>query len=71
MEEIEVLATSLLDTHEVLSHIVFKELYHLRWPVEEDYKVIKCRIESPKNFSGTFRPGYLIRISHAKLFTAT
>ncbi len=29
----------------------FSELYHYRWPVEEDYKVMKCRIEI-ENFSG-------------------
>ena len=23
----------------------FAELYHLRWPVEEDYKTMKCRME--------------------------
>ena len=45
-----VLITSLIDTvkypYEQLS-----DLYHLRWPVEEDYKVAKCRIEL-ENFSG-------------------
>ena len=29
----------------------FKDLYHDRWPIEEDYKVMKCRIEI-ENFSG-------------------
>jgi hypothetical protein len=48
--EIEVLATSLLDTKTYPSSM-FKELYHLRWPVEEQYKVFKMRIEI-ENFSG-------------------
>jgi hypothetical protein len=30
---------------------LFKELYHQRWPVEEDYKVIKLRVEV-ENWSG-------------------
>lgn len=48
--EIEVLVTSLLDS---VSYpvSVFKELYHDRWPVEEDYKVIKARVEV-ENWSG-------------------
>jgi hypothetical protein len=45
-----VLITSLLNS-EKYSHDVFSELYHLRWPVEEDYKVVKCRMEI-ENFSG-------------------
>ena len=32
-------------------HSFFYDLYHSRWPVEEDYKAIKCRIEL-ENFSG-------------------
>jgi hypothetical protein len=48
--EVEVLVTSLTD---VLGyrHDIFKELYHLRWPVEEDYKAMKCWIQL-ENFSG-------------------
>jgi hypothetical protein len=65
--EIEVLATSLLDT-QYYPISVFKELYHLRWPVEEDYKVIKCRIEV-ENFSGTSVLA-IYQDFHAKLFTA-
>jgi len=45
-----VLITSLTDVQKY-SHCVFYDLYHSRWPVEEDYKVIKCRIEL-ENFSG-------------------
>jgi hypothetical protein len=48
--EPEALITSLTDT-EKYPHSLFAELYHDRWPVEEDYKVMKCRIEM-ENFSG-------------------
>jgi len=44
------LITSLTDTN-MYPYDVFFDLYHERWPVEEDYKVIKCRIEL-ENFSG-------------------
>jgi hypothetical protein len=30
---------------------IFNDLYHSRWPVEEDYKAIKCRMEL-ENFTG-------------------
>jgi len=42
--------TSLTDTR-LYPFKVFSDLYHKRWPVEEDYKAIKCRIEM-ENFSG-------------------
>ena len=42
--EVEVLITSLIDKT-AYSHDIFCELYHDRWPVEEDYKTMKCRIE--------------------------
>lgn len=48
--EPEVLITSLTDS-EKYPYSLFSELYHDRWPVEEDYKVMKCRIEM-ENFSG-------------------
>ena len=48
--ESEVLITSLIDT-EQYPHYLFAELYHDRWPIEEDYKVMKCRVEV-ENFSG-------------------
>lgn len=47
--ETEVLITSLTDSAQY-PHLLFGELYHERWPVEEDYKVVKCRLEM-ENFS--------------------
>jgi hypothetical protein len=49
-QNVAVLVTSLLDT-EKYPNEVFNDLYHRRWPVEEDYKVMKCRLEL-ENFSG-------------------
>lgn len=48
--EYEILATTLTDC-EKYSHDVFKELYFKRWPVEEQYKFFKSRIEI-ENFTG-------------------
>jgi len=48
--EVEVLATSLLDSQH-FPYEVFKELYPLRWPVEEDYKQMKSRLEI-ENWTG-------------------
>ena len=48
--EAEILITSLLDT-QIYSQEQFGDLYHLRWPVEEDYKTMKQWIEI-ENFSG-------------------
>jgi len=48
--EIEVLATSLLDKIS-FPHSVFQTLYHHRWPIEEDYKVMKSRLEV-ENWNG-------------------
>ncbi len=48
--ETEILITSLTKKKR-FHHEIFSELYHCRWPVEEDYKVMKCRIEI-ENFSG-------------------
>ena len=48
--ETEVLITSLTDSAQY-PHFLFADLYHERWPVEEDYKVVKCRMEM-ENFSG-------------------
>jgi len=64
--EVEVLATSLLDS-QTYPVSIFKELYHLRWPVEEQYKVMKCRIEV-ENFSGTSALA-VYQDFHAKVFT--
>lgn len=49
-DQAEVLLTSLIDTKTYPIEI-FHDLYHCRWPVEEDYKIIKCRLEL-ENFSG-------------------
>jgi hypothetical protein len=49
-KEPEVLMTSLLDRKQ-FPHSVFKDLYHQRWFVEEDYKLMKSRLEM-ENFSG-------------------
>jgi len=48
--EVVVLATSLLDTDRH-PHALFADLYRLRWPVEEDYKVMKSRIQV-ENWTG-------------------
>lgn len=48
--EKEVLITSLLDFDE-FPHSLFKDLYHLRWDVEESYKKDKHRLQL-ENFSG-------------------
>ena len=49
-EEPWILVTSLLD-RVAFPVEIFAELYHRRWPVEEDYKTMKCRLEI-ENFSG-------------------
>ena len=48
--ETEVLITSLIDK-DLYPTEIFMELYHKRWPVEEDYKTMKCWLEV-ENFSG-------------------
>ena len=48
--EVEILITSLIDDVQY-PHDLFADLYHLRWPVEEAYKLLKCRIEIG-SFSG-------------------
>jgi len=64
--EDEVLITSLIDCQQYPLHI-FKELYHERWPVEEDYKTMKCRIELEK-FSGQSTLS-VYQDFHAKIFS--
>ena len=64
--ETEVLVTSLIDT-EKYPHHLFAELYHDRWPIEEDYKVMKCRIEV-ENFSGK-SPLSVYQDFHAAVFS--
>jgi hypothetical protein len=46
----QILITSLTDTDKY-PYGLFSDLYHRRWPVEEDYKTVKSRIEL-ENFSG-------------------
>lgn len=65
--ETEILMTSLLDKN-LYPCEVFKELYHKRWPVEEDYKTMKSRIEV-ENFSGKSVES-VYQDFHAKVFTA-
>jgi len=65
--EIEVLITDLMDDYNYPSDI-FKELYHLRWFVEESYKQMKSRTEI-ENFSGK-SPLAVRQDFFAKLFTA-
>ena len=48
--ETEILITSLTDQEACPIHL-FAELYHYRWPVEEDYKVMKTRMQT-ENFTG-------------------
>jgi hypothetical protein len=65
--QIEVLITSLLDQTRY-PDAVFKDLYHQRWPVEEDYKIIKLRVEV-ENWSGKSALS-IYQDFHAKVFTA-
>ncbi len=65
--EIEVLITALLDQAHY-SYAAFKDLYHQRWPVEEDYKVLKLRVEV-ENWSGKSTLS-IYQDFHAKVFTA-
>lgn len=64
--ETEVLITSLIDTEKYPIEI-FGELYHKRWPVEEDYKRMKCRIEV-ENFTGKSVLS-VYQDFHARVFT--
>ena len=48
--ETEILVTSLTDMKKY-PYDLFMELYHLRWPIEEDYKAVKYRLQI-ENFSG-------------------
>lgn len=64
--EIEVLATSLLDTDR-FPYAIVKELYPKRWPVEEDYKIMKSRLQV-ENWSGTSVES-IYQDFHATVFT--
>jgi len=67
-DEVEILCTSLTDSQKY-PHKEFKELYHMRWGVEEAYKLLKSRIEV-ENFSGlTARSIY--QDFHAKVLMIT
>ena len=63
--KIAVLITSLIDTKGYPIDI-FSGLYHQRWPIEEDYKTIKCRMEL-ENFSGKSALS-VYQDFHAKVF---
>lgn len=64
--ETEILVTSLTDMNK-FPHELFSELYHLRWPIEEDYKTAKYRLQV-ENFSGkTVHSVY--QDFHAKFFS--
>jgi len=63
--KVQILITSLLDIQKYPIEI-FADLYHRRWPVEEDYKAIKCRMEL-ENFTGK-SPLSVYQDFHAKVF---
>ena len=64
--ETEILITSLIDSEE-FPHNIFGNLYIKRWPVEEDYKLMKCRIEIER-FSGESVES-VYQDFHAKVFS--
>lgn len=61
-----ILLTSLRDG-ECWPAELFKELYHLRWGVEEDYKIMKSHLDV-KNFSGR-SPHTIYQNFHAKVLS--
>ena len=63
--KVVVLITSLIDMEQYPLNI-FNDLYHQRWPIEEDYKIIKCRMEL-ENFSGKSALS-VYQDFHAKIF---
>ena len=64
--EAEILITSLLDSQKY-TYEEFAELYHLRWPVEEDYKTMKHWIEIENFFGKSVLSVY--QDFHAKVFS--
>jgi hypothetical protein len=64
--ETEILVTSLMDMKKH-PYELFPELYHLRWPAEEDYKNLKYRLQI-ENFSGKSVHS-VYQDFHAKLFS--
>jgi hypothetical protein len=63
--KVAVLITSLIDTQQY-PVAIFNDLYHDRWPIEEDYKAIKCRMDL-ENFSGKSALS-VYQDFHAKIF---
>lgn len=63
--KVEILITSLIDK-ELYPSEIFHDLYHRRWPIEEDYKTIKCRMDL-ENFSGKSSLS-VYQDFHAKVF---
>ena len=64
--DVEVLITSLLDT-DIFPQPVFANLYHQRWPIEEDYKLILARFEL-ENWTGLSQEA-IYQDFHATIFT--
>jgi hypothetical protein len=64
--EIEVLATTLLDRTRFPAAL-FQDLYHHRWPVEEDYTVMKSRLEIENWFGKSVQAVY--QEFHATIFS--
>lgn len=60
-----VIITTLTDS-DLYPYEFFHDLYFQRWPIEENYKVLKCRIEI-ENFSGKSIEAVL-QDFHAKIF---
>lgn len=63
--KVAVLITSLIDIKKY-PITIFNDLYHHRWPIEEDYKTIKCRMEL-ENFTGKSALS-VYQDFHAKVF---
>jgi hypothetical protein len=63
---VQVLITSLIDTQQFPIELLY-DLYQNRWPIEEDYKTIKCRMDL-ENFSGK-SPLSVYQDFHAKIFS--
>ena len=65
-ETVQILITSLIDD-KAYPKAIFKDLYYKRWPVEEDYKTLKFRLQV-ENFPGkTVHSVY--QDFHAKVFS--
>jgi len=62
----EILMTSLLD-QKIFPLKIFKNLYHQRWAVEEDYKLLKCRLDL-EVYSG-YSVEAILQDLHAKVLT--